>query len=178
MDSPEPGLPGGFCKIRVLLVEDEAIDAALAEANLHRSALDVEPRCVGSEAELRRGIREFDPHLLVSDFTLNGFDGYAALAVTRELAPSLPFIFLSGNACVEGSLGRGATDFVRVAQRWSGIAAGYVPNSGMVGHRRCIGACAAVLFQRRPAARGQPPHHAGDAVRRRRCRSTVPRSAC
>ena len=113
MDTPGPGLAAGFGKIRVLLVEDETVDATLAEANLRRSALDVELRCVGSEDELRRGIREFDPHLVVSDFTLRGFDGYAALAVTREMAPALPFIFLSDNARVEGSLGQGATDFVR-----------------------------------------------------------------
>ena len=113
MDSPAPDPLLGFCKIRVLLIEDEAVDAALAEAYLRRSALDVELRLVGTEEGLRRALGEFDPHLVISDFTLSGFDGFAALEVTRQLSPSLPFIFLSDNVRVEPRLGELATDIVR-----------------------------------------------------------------
>ena len=45
---------------------------------------------------LRRTLAEFKPDLILSDFTLPGFDGLTALEVARELAPETPFIFLSG----------------------------------------------------------------------------------
>jgi diguanylate cyclase (GGDEF)-like protein/PAS domain S-box-containing protein len=100
-------------RIRVLLVEDVASDAALIEAHLRRSALDVELRCVNSETDLRLAIGDFAPHVVVSDFALKGFDGFAALRLTHEMVPHLPFIFLSDNVCVARSTGDEATDFVR-----------------------------------------------------------------
>jgi len=103
---------GAAGRIRVLLVEDDASDAALIEAHLRRSTLDVELRCVNSESGLRLAIAEFAPHLVASDFALKGFDGLAALRVTHDLAPHLPFIFLSDNVCVGRSMGDGVTDFV------------------------------------------------------------------
>src|SRR5205823_2381032 len=57
--------------------------------------------------------KRFD--LILSDFALPTFDGFSALAIARELAPDLPFIFVSGamgeDRAVE-SLRSGATDYV------------------------------------------------------------------
>lgn len=113
MDAHAPDSLLGFCKVRVLLIEDEAVDAALVQAHLRRSALDVELRLVGTEEGLRRALGEFEPDLVISDFTLSGFDGFAALEVTRQLSPSLPFIFLSDNVRVDHRLGEKVTDIVR-----------------------------------------------------------------
>ena len=60
-------------------------------------------------------LRELKPDIILSDFTLPGFDGLSALEIARELAPDTPFIFLSGTIGEEraiDALQRGAYDYV------------------------------------------------------------------
>ena len=55
------------------------------------------------------------PDIILSDFSLPQFDGMSALAVAREVAPDVPFIFLSGTIGEERAieaLQRGAIDYV------------------------------------------------------------------
>src|SRR6185503_12185934 len=68
-----------------------------------------------SEAVLRTVIAEMKPDVILSDFTLPGFDGLSALEISHELAPDTPFIFLSGTIGEEraiDALQRGAYDYV------------------------------------------------------------------
>ena len=70
---------------------------------------------VDSESGSVRCSRNFKPDLILSDFTLPGFDGISALEISRELAPDTPFIFLSGTLGEEraiDALQRGAYDYV------------------------------------------------------------------
>jgi CheY-like chemotaxis protein len=63
---------------------------------------------------LRDALRDFQPNVILSDFSLPQFNGLAALAVARELAPNLPFIFVSGTIGEERAievLRRGAVDY-------------------------------------------------------------------
>src|SRR2546430_12123958 len=41
-------------------------------------------------------LREFTPHVILSDFSMPGFDGMEALALAREISPDTPFVFVSG----------------------------------------------------------------------------------
>jgi diguanylate cyclase (GGDEF)-like protein/PAS domain S-box-containing protein len=53
--------------------------------------------------------------VILSDFSMPGFDGMAALAIARELSPDTPFIFVSGTIGEEyaiRALKAGATDYV------------------------------------------------------------------
>ena len=53
--------------------------------------------------------------LILSDYTLPGFNGLAALKIAQEERPDLPFIFLSGTLGEDqamDSLKSGATDYV------------------------------------------------------------------
>jgi len=52
---------------------------------------------VGTEAALRRELREHPPDLILSDYDLPGLDGISALRIARKLVPSTPFI---GNLAV------------------------------------------------------------------------------
>ncbi|PSC03385.1 histidine kinase [Alsobacter soli] len=101
--------------VKILLVEDSELDADLVGEYLRKSGLSfsvtrVEDRA-GFEAELAKG--GYD--LILSDFSLPSFDGMAALALRRERAPNVPFIFVSGvlgeEIAIE-SLKQGATDYV------------------------------------------------------------------
>ena len=99
----------------VLLIEDSVPDIELALQQLAQGGLRCRHRVVALETELRRALQERVPSLILSDFGLPGFDGMAALAIARELAPDVPFIFLSGTIGEERAIEallRGAVDYV------------------------------------------------------------------
>src|SRR5438552_916744 len=100
---------------RILLVEDVADDAELALLELRRIGLHADHRVVDKEKSFVDTLREFAPDLILSDFSMPGFDGMAALALAREICPDTPFIFVSGTIGEEfavRALKSGATDYV------------------------------------------------------------------
>jgi diguanylate cyclase (GGDEF)-like protein/PAS domain S-box-containing protein len=101
--------------IRVLLTEDVAADAELEVRELKRAGLRFTHRVVDQEDSFEQALREFAPDVILSDFSMPGFDGMAALALARELAPDTPFVFVSGTIGEEyaiRALKNGATDYV------------------------------------------------------------------
>jgi len=101
--------------IRVLLTEDVAADAELEVRELKRAGLRFTHRVVDREDSFEQALREFSPDVILSDFSMPGFDGMAALAIARELAPDTPFVFVSGTIGEEyaiRALRNGATDYV------------------------------------------------------------------
>jgi PAS domain S-box-containing protein len=102
-------------RIRVLLAEDVASDAELEVRELKRAGMRIEHRLVESEEQFRLELERFSPHVILSDFSMPHFDGMAALALARETAPGVPFIFVSGTIGEEyaiRALKNGATDYV------------------------------------------------------------------
>ena len=105
----------GAPAIRALHLEDDPLDAELILRQLSADSLDVQRRVVADELGFRRGLADFSPQVILSDFSLRGFDGMAALEIAREVAPTTPFIFVSGTIGEERAieaLKRGATDYV------------------------------------------------------------------
>ena len=101
--------------LRILLVEDVPTDAELEMRELKRAGLRVMHRIVETEQAFRAALREFNPELIISDFSMPHFDGMWALDLARELAPDVPFIFVSGTIGEEyaiRALRNGATDYV------------------------------------------------------------------
>jgi diguanylate cyclase (GGDEF)-like protein/PAS domain S-box-containing protein len=101
--------------IRVLLTEDVASDAELEVRELKRAGLRVTHRLVDTEESFLQALRDFAPDIILSDFSMPGFDGMAALAIARERVPDIPFIFVSGTIGEEyaiRALKSGATDYV------------------------------------------------------------------
>src|SRR5260221_5176079 len=102
-------------RIRVLLTEDGAADAELEVRELKRAGLRVTHLIVETEEAFVRALREFAPAVILSDFSMPGFDGMAALALSRQLSPDTPFVFVSGTIGEEyaiRALRSGATDYV------------------------------------------------------------------
>src|SRR5688572_1839258 len=102
-------------ELRILLVEDVETDAELEVRELKRAGLRVAHQRVETEDSFRRAIQGFQPHLIISDFSMPQFDGMWALSLARELAPDVPFIFVSGTIGEEyaiRALKNGATDYV------------------------------------------------------------------
>lgn len=102
-------------RIRVLHVEDDAVDSELVETQLLEGGLDFELRRVDEEAATLRELREFRPDIVLSDLAMPGFSGYRALELVREHSRYVPFIFLSGTmgeATAVKALKQGATDYI------------------------------------------------------------------
>jgi len=101
--------------VRLVLVEDVPTEAEIAVRQLEAGGFACTWQRVDSEAGLRRALLQYKPDVILSDFTLPGFDGIAALEVAREIAPDTPFLFLSGTIGEESAidaLQRGACDYV------------------------------------------------------------------
>ncbi|MES3006822.1 MAG: EAL domain-containing protein [Pseudomonadota bacterium] len=102
-------------KLKILFIEDCIADAELAVLRLEREGYSIDWQRVQSEAALRATLIAWEPELILSDYTLPGFNGLAALAICREMVPQIPFIFLSGTIGEEQaieSIYQGATDYV------------------------------------------------------------------
>jgi len=101
--------------LKVLLVEDAEPDAELVLRELKRTGLSCESRRVQTEAALRRALLEYQPHIVLSDFAMPGFNGMEALRICREWDADIPFIFMSGtvgeDVAVE-AVKAGANDYV------------------------------------------------------------------
>ena len=101
--------------LRVLIVEDISVDAELAIHQLARGGIRCIHYRVDSEPSFRAALARFKPHVILSDFSLPGFDGLTALKIAATEAPDVPFIFLSGTIGEERAieaLRRGAVDYV------------------------------------------------------------------
>src|SRR5260221_14703940 len=82
--------------LRILVAEDSEADAELVQRELKRGGLDCQSRRVQTESDFRRELEEFQPHLVISDFSMPQFSGRQALAIARESQADIPFIFISG----------------------------------------------------------------------------------
>ncbi len=105
----------GKPRIRVLLVEDVPAEAELTIRQLRRDGLDCECLRVDTQEGFSAALREFSPHVILSDFTLPQFSGLAALKLANELARDVPFIFVSGTIGEERAIEAlrcGAVDYV------------------------------------------------------------------
>jgi diguanylate cyclase (GGDEF)-like protein len=101
--------------IRVLLVEDVEFEAELTCHHLKKHGIAHLVQRVETDVAMRAALQEFRPSIILSDFSLPAFDGLSALAIARELAPDIPFLFVSGTIGEERAieaLRRGAVDYV------------------------------------------------------------------
>ena len=114
---PSGGSPSrsGSGDVRILMIEDVADEAELTIRHVRKGGIECVWHRVDTEVGLRDALRDFQPNVILSDFSLPQFDGTAALAIAHEAAPNLPFIFLSGTIGEERAievLRRGAVDYV------------------------------------------------------------------
>lgn len=101
--------------LRVLLLEDSALDAELIAEALAGTGRAARTERVVSSQDFREAVtcREWD--LILADYVLPDFDGLGALFIAREHCPDTPFIFVSGTLGEEiavEALKLGATDYV------------------------------------------------------------------
>ncbi len=101
--------------LRVLILEDVPTDAELAEHELRSAGIELLSERVDNQDSFREALDRFSPEVIISDYSLPGFDGELALRIAREKTPSVPFIFVTGALGEERAVDlmkSGATDFV------------------------------------------------------------------
>lgn len=105
----------GDDRVRVLILEDNKDDLALIENYLGKELRDVVCLAIETEREFCQQIDEFQPDIILSDFSLPSFDGLSALKVSQQRCPDTPFLFVSsiiGEDVAIESLKLGVTDYV------------------------------------------------------------------
>lgn len=100
---------------KVLLLEDNDDDADFVIREIQRSGLEFHIHTTKSRIAYMQALEDVEPMLIISDYTIPGFDGLEALAMAREKFPETPFIFVSGTIGEERAieaLKLGASDYV------------------------------------------------------------------
>lgn len=99
----------------LLHLEDSAMDAELYWSHLKREWPACEILRVETREAFVAALQENKFDLILSDFTMLGFDGLEALTLARAKRPDIPFLFLSGTigeAKAIEAFRHGATDYV------------------------------------------------------------------
>ena len=101
--------------VRILHLEDSDLDADLITEHLRIGGVAHRTDRVWERADFVSLLSRGGYDLILADYKLPSFDGLSALDIARNLAPDLPFIFVSatlGEEVAIEALKNGATDYV------------------------------------------------------------------
>src|SRR5688500_15292421 len=101
--------------LRILLLNDNPADAELVTETLTRAGLPVVTERVDSRDGFARALREFEPHVVLSQHHLADLDVPAALALVIAVRPTVPLILLTcslDEQTAAAFVRAGAEDFV------------------------------------------------------------------
>ncbi len=101
-------------KLRILIVEDNAADDKLLRYELGRD-FDYDAVTVENRADFVKQLKDFNPSLILSDYSMPEFSGMEALEIRNEKKPMVPFIIVTGSVNEEVAVScikAGASDYV------------------------------------------------------------------
>src|SRR4051812_24407896 len=101
--------------LRILLLEDNPLDAELTLAALADAGVEADATRVDARGDFERALSDPAFGLILADHRLPAFDGLTALNLARDRRPDVPFIFVSGTLGEElaiEAMQNGATDYV------------------------------------------------------------------
>src|ERR1041385_6949436 len=97
------------------MLEDDEADAELIKYALKKGGLSFSLTRVESKEKYLNALEQNPPSLILSDYSLPGFNGHDALALALRKCPETPFVFVTGTMGEEvaiETLKSGATDYV------------------------------------------------------------------
>ncbi|MBO3458065.1 response regulator [Aetokthonos hydrillicola Thurmond2011] len=98
-----------------LLLEDSLLDAELIDALLTEGGIVYRLKQVKTRDEYQKALEQGSFDLILSDYSLPGFDGITALEIAQYVCPDVPFIFVTatmGEEVAIETLKKGAIDYV------------------------------------------------------------------
>ena len=102
-------------ELNVLSLEDSLRDFEIICERLLDEGFKMKISRVENESDFVSALRKTKWDIILADFRLPGFDAFAALRISREICPDVPFICLSGTIGEETAIDlikSGAVDYV------------------------------------------------------------------
>ncbi len=99
---------------KILILEDNQSDADLLLRVLKISGLIFMSEVVQSRAEYENALQNFNPDIILSDYSLPSFDAVTAFEIKQSKYPHIPFIIVSGTMGDENAvelIKSGVTDY-------------------------------------------------------------------
>jgi PAS domain S-box-containing protein len=100
--------------LRILILEDNQNDADLLNRELKKSGLSFTSEIVQTRAAFEHALQNFNPDLILSDYSLPSFDAVTAFRIKQNKFPHIPFIIVSGVIGEENAvelIKNGVTDY-------------------------------------------------------------------
>ena len=101
--------------IKILILEDNESDVRLILNMLIKEKVQFTHLHVDNEDEYRKGIEEYKPNIILSDYMMPVYDGMSALLLAKKLTPHTPVIIVTGSMNEETAvecIKAGAADYV------------------------------------------------------------------
>jgi PAS domain S-box-containing protein len=101
--------------LKILMLEDNSSDAKLNALHLKKEKINFEYLVVETKADFITSLREYNPDIILSDFSLMQFTGLDALEIVQENYTDIPFIMVTGSLDEETAVDcmkQGAWDYV------------------------------------------------------------------
>lgn len=100
---------------RVLILEHAQEDIELLCYELKKGGFDYVSEIVETRETFTNALTNFQPHIVLSDYSLPTFDGVSAYLIKEQVRPDIPFIIVSGTIGEENAvelIRKGVTDYV------------------------------------------------------------------
>src|SRR5450631_608064 len=100
--------------LKVLVLEDNQNDADLLLRELKKSGLSFTSQVVQAREEYEQALENFEPDIILSDYSLPAFDAVTAFRIKQFKFPGIPFIIVSGIIGEENAvelIKNGVTDY-------------------------------------------------------------------
>ena len=81
--------------LRVLILEDIATDAEFVQRELRRAHIQFIAQCADNREGYLRGLQEFNPDIILSDFSMPSFDAFDALDLLKQKPARTRHLFSS-----------------------------------------------------------------------------------
>jgi signal transduction histidine kinase len=101
--------------VRILFLEDSSSDVELMKYELKKAGIHYVSEWVETEAGFIKALEEFDPDVILSDYSLPSFDGMKAFRLFKEFNLVIPFILVTANMSEQLALDclrEGVDDFI------------------------------------------------------------------
>jgi DNA-binding response OmpR family regulator len=102
-------------QIKILLLEDQQLDAELIKRALVKGNIDFELLVVSTKTKFKEALRDYSADIILSDHSLPDFDSHEALEIIRDMGLIIPFILITSTMTDEFAvkvMQAGAHDYI------------------------------------------------------------------